>query len=81
MRSIDRMMHDTLTIKDSLRDTIFLTMTDIMEYTTEIHIKTKYCVEIIKETHESEMDAVRYLEDIMKRYRVDPDMVQIIDNF
>ena len=81
MRSIDRMMHDALTIKDSLRDTIFLTMTDVMEYTTEIHIKTKYGVEIIKETHESEMDAVRYLEDIMKRYRVDPDMVQIIDNF
>ena len=81
MRSIDRMMHDALTIKDSLRDTIFLAMTDIMEYTTEIHIKTKYGVEIIKETHESEQDAIRYLEDIMKRYRVDPDMVQIIDNF
>ena len=81
MRRIDKMINEALIIKDSMRDTIFLTMTDIMEYTTEIHIKTKYGVEIIKETHESEMDAVRYLEDIMKRYRVDPDMVQIIDNF
>ena len=81
MRSIDRMMLDALAIKDSLRDTVFLVMTDVMEYTTEIHLKTKYGVEVIKETHESRLDAEKYILEMKKQFRMDPEQVSIIDDF
>ena len=81
MRKIDKMMHDALTIKDSLRATIFLVMSDIMEYKTEIHLKTMYGVEVITEVHESEIEAKRYIERMMEKYRKAPELAVIIDDF
>ena len=80
MRRIDKMINKALIIKDSMRDTIFLVMTDIMEFQTEIHLQTVAGVEVIKETHESKEEAERYIEEMRKKYRKDPSMVMIIDD-
>lgn len=81
LRRIEKMMVEAAQIKDALRDTVFLIMTDVTEYTTEIHLKTKYGVEVIKETHESRLDAEKYILEMKKQFRMDPEQVSIVDDF
>ncbi len=81
MRRIDKMMQDALVISESLRDTIFLILFDLFQCETEIHLQTVYGVEIVRKTHPNQEAAERYIEEMKEKYRVDPDMAMLEDDY
>lgn len=75
------MMMEAQIIHMTMQPTLFCVLVverDPVE--TVLHLKTPNGVEIIKETHPSKETAAEYLEEMKKRYNVDSDLVEIIDN-
>lgn len=81
MRRIDKMMQDAFVISESLRDTIILILFDLIPCETEIHSQTVYGVEIVRKTHPNQEAAERYIEEMKKRYRLDPNMIILEDDY